>query len=104
MSSLRVGDVIAFTPPNETQQVLHRVASLQNTVITTKGDANGVADPWHVTLNGSIAYRMVAVLPFLGWLTELQRPALLLAGLLVGAGHPARSPKEGEAQDGQDSA
>jgi hypothetical protein len=25
----------------------------------------------------------VAVVPFLGWLTELQRPALIIAGLLV---------------------
>ena len=83
MGALRVGDVIAFTPPNETRQVLHRVESLQNTVITTKGDANSVADPWHLTLNGSIAHRMVAVLPFLGWLTELQRPAFLFAGLLL---------------------
>jgi hypothetical protein len=35
---------------------------------------------------GSTAYRLVAVVPFLGWLAELQRPALLLAGLLVGLG------------------
>ncbi|MGO9178291.1 MAG: signal peptidase I [Candidatus Limnocylindrales bacterium] len=85
-SSLRVGDVIVFYPPNETQAVIHRIASLRNGVITTKGDANPIADPWHVTLMGSTAYRLVAVVPFLGWLAELQRPALLLAGLLVGLG------------------
>jgi hypothetical protein len=29
-------------------------------------------------------YRLVAVVPFIGWLTELQRPALIAAGLLLG--------------------
>ena len=41
-------------------------------------------DPWQVTLTGTTAYRLVAVVPFLGWLTELQGPALIVAGLLVG--------------------
>lgn len=81
--SIRVGDVVAFIPPNGTRTVMHRVASLDGDVITTKGDANPVADPWHVALTGPIAYRLVAVVPFVGWLTELQRPAFLLAGLLV---------------------
>jgi hypothetical protein len=63
---------------------MHRIVSLVNGVITTRGDANNVNDPWQVTLTGTTAYRMVAVVPFLGWLTELQRPALIVAGLLVG--------------------
>ncbi len=46
IGSLRVGDVIAFTPPNQTQTVLHRIATLDGDVITTKGDANNVADSW----------------------------------------------------------
>ncbi len=84
MDSLRVSDVIVFYPPGEAVAVIHRVASLKDGVITTKGDANSIADPWHLTLTGTTAYRMVAVLPFLGWSAEVQRPALLLAGLLVG--------------------
>ena len=52
MGSLRVGDVIVFTPPTETQQVIHRIASRDGDVITTKGDANNVADPWRITLHG----------------------------------------------------
>jgi signal peptidase I len=84
IGSLRVGDVIVFIPPHETQPVIHRIASRQGDVITTKGDANGVADPWHVRLQGATGNRLVFVVPFLGWLPELQRPALLLAGLLMG--------------------
>ena len=83
VGSIRVGDVIAFTPPTEHQEVLHRIASLDNGVITTKGDANSVADPWHVTLGGTTAYRLVAVVPYAGWLTDLQLPAFALAALLI---------------------
>jgi signal peptidase len=82
-NSLRVGDVIVFTPPTETQAVIHRIASRDGDVITTKGDANNVADPWSVTLQGSIAYRLVFVVPYLGWLTELRSAALIAAGLIV---------------------
>jgi signal peptidase len=82
-NSLRVGDVIVFTPPTETQAVIHRIASRDGDVITTKGDANNVADPWSVTLQGSTAYRLVFVVPYLGWLTELRSAALIAAGLIV---------------------
>ena len=85
VSSLKVGDVIVFYPPtNSTEPVMHRIVSLDKGVIKTRGDANNVDDPWQVTLAGTTAYRMVAVVPFIGWLTELQRPALIVAGLLIG--------------------
>lgn len=83
IGSLRVADAVVFIPPTETQPVLHRITSRVGDVITTKGDANSVADPWHVTLQGATAFRLVFVVPFLGWLTELQRPVLLLAGLVA---------------------
>ena len=84
-SSLRVGDVIVFYPPGDTTEpVMHRIVSIENGAIKTRGDANNVDDAWQVTLTGTTAYRLVAVVPFLGWLTELQRPALIVAGLLVG--------------------
>ena len=82
-TSLRVGDVIAFVPPTQTQTVLHRIATLEGNVFTTKGDANNVADSWHATLAGQTAYRLVFVVPFLGWLTELRAAALIAAGLVV---------------------
>ena len=85
VSSLAVGDIIVFFPPTSTTEpVMHRIVSLVNGVIKTRGDANNVNDPWQVTLTGTTAYRMVAVVPFMGWLVELQRPALIVAGLLVG--------------------
>ena len=83
IGSLGVGDVVVFIPPNETQPVLHRIASRDGVVITTKGDANSIADPWRITLQGATAYRLVFVVPFLGWLTELRSAALIGAGLIV---------------------
>jgi len=51
---------------------------------TSKGDANSVADPWHLTLQGATQYRLVFVVPFLGWLAHLRGAALIAAGLIVG--------------------
>jgi signal peptidase len=85
VSSLKVSDVIVFYPPaGSTEPVIHRIVSINNGLIKTRGDANNVDDPWQVTLTGPTAYRMVAVVPFIGWLIELQRPALIVAGLLIG--------------------
>jgi signal peptidase I len=84
VSSLKVGDVIVFYPPGVTAEpVMHRIVSLDNGLIKTRGDANNADDSWQVTLKGTTSYRMVAVVPFIGWLIELQRPALIVAGLLV---------------------
>jgi signal peptidase len=78
VADLRTGDVIAFVPPGSTRPVLHRITSVTNGVITTRGDANPVDDPWHVV------YRLVAVVPLLGWLSNVKVPALVLAALLFG--------------------
>lgn len=83
VGSVRAGDVIVFAPPDGTRPVIHRVASREGDVLTTKGDANSVADPWRITLAGTTAYRLVFVVPFLGWLTQVQGIALIAAGLIV---------------------
>jgi len=91
-SSLHVGDVIAFYPPGDTASpYMHRIVSLTPTStgpkITTKGDANNVADPWGaVTLTSPSTYRLVTVVPKLGfvsvWAHDLaaSRRALILIG------------------------
>ena len=72
-----------FTPPSETQSVIQRIASRDGDVITTKGDANHVADPWSVTPHGSTGYWLVLVVLYLGWLTELRSAGIIVAGLCV---------------------
>lgn len=82
--AVRVGDVITFVPPDGTRPVIHRIRSLEGGLITTRGDANSINDTWRFSLVSPTTDRLVAVVPYLGWLSQLQRPALLLAGALIG--------------------
>ena len=71
VSSVRAGDVIVFHDPyTPAKLVVHRVTTLTRadgvTTVTTKGDANRVADPWTVTLRGSTSYRAVGAIPYVG--------------------------------------
>jgi signal peptidase I len=89
IASLRVGDVIAFYPPGDPKPRIHRIASLVldthgATLVTTRGDANSVDDPWGaVQLRGTTAFRYVGVIPFVGWATQLRGWLLIAAGLLL---------------------
>jgi signal peptidase I len=91
VSDLRVRDVVVFHPPNEGErQTVHRIVKLTvkggTTSITTWGDANLIADPEVSSLKGSTAYRMVRVVPLLGypavWLQSGGR-GMLVIGLGV---------------------
>ncbi len=108
-SSLHVGEVVAFYPPNgSTTPIMHRIVTLTRvngaTKITTKGDANNVTDPWGaVTLRGTATYRLVDVVPKLGFVSTsahkfaASRRALLLIGsgvlLLAVAASSLRHPR-----------
>jgi signal peptidase len=92
-SSLEPGDVIVYVPPGGDEAVMHRMTSIERRDdglwITTKGDANDVADPWGaVRLRGDTAYRLVAVVPKAGylpvWTRSARGPVLIAAGLLFG--------------------
>lgn len=94
VATLKPGDVIAFFPPQATVAVLHRLLSVDRredgTWITTKGDANPVADPWgEIRLRGDTAWRQSGRVPALGfipmWTQGLRGPLLVLAGLLIGS-------------------
>ena len=91
ISALRVRDVVVFYPPNQTtHQTVHRIVNLtvkgNTTSITTWGDANLVADAAVSSLEGTTAYRMVRVVPLVGypaiWLQNENR-GLLAIGLGV---------------------
>ena len=88
ISDLRVRDVVVFHPPNEAKhQIVHRIVKLAvkngTTSITTWGDANQVVDPVVSSLSGTTAYRMVRVVPLLGypavWLQSGGRGLLVIA-------------------------
>jgi signal peptidase len=51
-ASLRPGDVITYTPPGHASRVTHRIASIHDGVLHTRGDANATPDPWMFRLSG----------------------------------------------------
>jgi signal peptidase I len=105
VSSLRVGDVITYTPPPRAQgpvahAVTHRIIWIGRDrfgarAFRTKGDANRVADPWRFTLHSATQAREVFSIPYVGYaiaalslrpvrMALIGLPALLIAlGIIV---------------------
>ncbi|HEU5318483.1 MAG TPA: signal peptidase I [Chloroflexota bacterium] len=97
-ADVRVGDVITFRRPEDPDNTItHRVVEVRAgapaaglpavPVFRTKGDANNVADPWDVQLQG-IAWRVTFSVPFAGYVFAFtQQPAGRALFLIVpGAG------------------
>lgn len=75
---VRAGQLLTFTAPlPDAPVVTHRVVTVtrnaSGTVVTTKGDANRAADPWHAALVGPTAWEGVAVVPHGGQAVGLLR-------------------------------
>ena len=88
ISALHVRDVVVFYPPSQTaHQTVHRIVKLTvkggTMSITTWGDANPIADPAVSSLSGTTAYRVVRVVPLLGypavWMQNGGRGMLVIA-------------------------
>lgn len=72
-SELQVGQILAFHPPHDSFIVSHRVTTVHRqsgTWVTTKGDANNVADPWgSVRIASHNVWIVSAVVPHAGYLS-----------------------------------
>jgi len=68
--SLRPGMIVLFVPPGEHAEYAHRITSVSGPastpVITTKGDANPAADPWHARIKAQSVQEVVFGVPWLG--------------------------------------
>jgi signal peptidase len=91
-SSLKVGDIITYTPPPGVTQpgrLTHRIYSITvgkdgERTYRTKGDANPVADPWTFQLAKTTQARVAFGIPYLGFVfAALSIPfvRILLIGL-----------------------
>ena len=119
ISDLHVRDVIVFYAPNEIErQTVHRIVKLTvkggTTSITTWGDANLTADPAVSSLKGTTAYRMVRVVPLLGYpavwmqnggrgMLAIALGAILLVAAVVTMFRPDRPTKPPGSTDPADS-
>jgi signal peptidase I len=69
-SSLKPGMIVLFVPPGGHAEYAHRITSVtgkpSDPVITTKGDANKAADPWHARINSNQVSRVVGSAPGIG--------------------------------------
>jgi signal peptidase I len=89
VSAVRVGQVISYQVPVGIHQVeTHRVVSIlqggAHPTVQTQGDANNYHDPWTAKLEGNTAWRMVAVIPHLGYVVNfLRSPTLQKAAIFV---------------------
>ena len=76
-----VGQVVTFTEDGQT--VTHRLISINaQGMITTKGDANATADPWHVS-KSQIVGGVVTTMPEVGYWLEYLKSPLGLASVLL---------------------
>jgi len=87
---VKVGDVIVFNEPGETnRKVTHRVYQIGSDTtgkyFVTKGDANGVPDDWRIPAVGT-GWLAVFHVPYAGFiLYDLQSPLARLLLLLIPA-------------------
>jgi signal peptidase I len=82
VDSLHVGQIIAFHPPTEPSETYtHRIVSITDSQVHTRGDINGATDPWTLG-NKDIIGRASVVIPRLGWLVRAA-PLLIIGNLIV---------------------
>lgn len=58
--NIKAGDIVVFTPPGYRYSIVHRIVSIDNGKIRTKGDNVGVVDSWVLT-NKNIEGKVVTV-------------------------------------------
>lgn len=84
VASLEPGQILTFAAPVAGNPVLsHRVMAVRHTatdtIVTTKGDANPVADPWQAQITDERVWHVVHVVPGVGWaIAALHRPSVHL--------------------------
>jgi len=67
---IKKGMIVIFVPPGHSASFAHRVLTVSgptgDRVITTKGDANPAADPWHACIAAPEIQQVVGSVPGLG--------------------------------------
>lgn len=93
-TAIRVGQLVTFQHPQLRQPVTHRVVAVRSEPgwidVTTKGDANTVAENWRVPAGGAVG-RMIGKVPGGAFAVRLAHSRLswvaLIVAVCVGLGH-----------------
>jgi signal peptidase len=89
VASLHVGDIVVFVPPGQKLARVHRIKTLEHVgndiEVTTKGDANNVADPWGKIRMKGDTYKVAFVLPKIGKIVNGGLRWPILAFVFIGA-------------------
>jgi len=88
-ASLEPGMIVLFVPPGEHAQYAHRITTVHHTadgtIVTTKGDANRTADPWHARITATRVSQVVGSVPGIGRvLVALRGTGQIVLALLGG--------------------
>lgn len=87
-TAVQPGMIILFVPPGEHGEYAHRITSVTGPadapVLTTKGDANKVGDPWHARLRSPYVSNVIGSLPALGRVLVAVRGSGQIVLALVG--------------------
>jgi signal peptidase I len=88
-STIRPGMIVLFVPPGESSEFAHRVTTVTGPadapVLTTKGDANKVGDPWHARITAPYVSEVIGSLPAFGRLFIVVRGTGQIVLALVGS-------------------
>jgi signal peptidase len=70
VATVKTGMIVLFVPPGKHSEYAHRITSVtgqrNSPIVTTKGDANTSADPWHARLVTPYVNQVIGSLPGVG--------------------------------------
>lgn len=87
VTSIRPGMIVLIVPPGKSVVYAHRIVSVTGPrnapVVTTKGDANKAADPWHAKITAKNVDEVIGSAPVIGrLLVGVRGPGQILLALL----------------------
>ncbi len=80
--AVRTGDAITFHNPIDQQMITRRVVAIEGGRISTKADDNELPDNWTITPR-LVAGRVVARVPFVGYVMVFLKQSVGLGGLVA---------------------
>ena len=82
-SDLKVGDIVTFKLKDNKTLVSHRITSINNGIIQTKGDANNSVDSLDLTYSSIMVVDSNIYIPYVGYFIQFVNEHLYLVAIVV---------------------